>query len=154
MRVVIGMGNAYRQDDGVGPVVARRVRQLAGETATVVEVAGGALELLDLWDGVEKVVVIDAVVGAQPGAIHRFALQELDGIQFAGGSTHSLGLAEGVRLGRVLDRLPGELVVFGIEGIAFGHGTALTNRVAAAVESAARCVLEEILCTNTPSPKG
>lgn len=152
MRIVIGMGNEHRQDDGVGLRVARRVRELVDSSVTVVEVGGGADELLDVWEGADKVVVVDAIAGRDPGRIHRIEAEGLAGVTFAAGSTHAMGLAEGVRLGRALDRLPKELIVYGVEGETFGYGAGLTPAVAAALEAAAQRVVEEIECMNMQSP--
>jgi hydrogenase maturation protease len=44
----------------------------------------------------------------------------------------------------VMDRMPGRLVVHAIEAADLGRGTGLTPGVAAAVDAAARAVLEEI----------
>lgn len=152
MRLVIGMGNEHRQDDGVGLRVARRVRELVNGRVMVVEVGGGAVELLDVWEGADKVLVVDAIAGREPGRIHRIEAEGIAGVTFAVGSTHAMGLAEGVRLARVLNRLPAELVIYGVEGEAFGFGAGLTPAVASALEAAAQRVVEELECMNMPSP--
>jgi hydrogenase maturation protease len=78
--------------------------------------------------------VIDAVrSGAPPGTIHR-----LDGDPPAAmrlGSTHAIGLAEAIELGRALDRLPAHLELYGIEGAHFETGAELSPEVARAVEA-------------------
>jgi hypothetical protein len=60
--LLVGLGNRDRGDDGVGPVVVGRV-SVAG--ARVVEVVD-PLDLLELWAGVDLVVVVDAVRGGRP----------------------------------------------------------------------------------------
>ena len=40
------------------------------------------------------------------------------------GSTHLIGLAEAIELGRALDQLPARLLVVGIEGASFTAGAA------------------------------
>lgn len=151
MRIVIGMGNEHRQDDGVGLRIAQRVRQLVGTSLTVVEVGGGVDELLDIWEGADKVIIVDAMSGRSPGRIHRIEAEDVAGVPFSGGSTHAMGLAESVRLGRALDRMPGILIIYGVEGESFGHGVGLTPRVAASLEPVAQRIVDEIECMNTPS---
>ena len=64
-------------------------------------------------------------------------------------STHHVGVAEAVELARVLGRLPGRTVVFGIEGGSFEIGDQLTPAVAAAIEHTADAVRAEVTaCTN------
>ena len=130
---VIGLGNDWRSDDGAGLEVARRLggAQLAGEP----------IGLVDALDG--PCVVVDAVSsGAEPGTVHRFAVNgaPLPAGVFGGQSTHAFGLAEALELARSLDRLPERVLVIGIEGGSFDFGKGLTPPVAASVES----VVEEL----------
>jgi hydrogenase maturation protease len=127
-RLVIGVGNASRGDDGAGVVAARRM----GAKGTV---ATTPFQLIELWAGADDVVVIDAArSGEPPGTIHRFeARSQVLPIHVLGGSTHAIGVAEVVELARALDRLPARLAVYGIEVGGLSHGNALSPQVAAAV---------------------
>jgi hydrogenase maturation protease len=130
---VIGLGNAVRGDDAAGLIAARRLGGLEHE--------GDPLALLDLWQGAELVVVIDAVSsGADPGTLHRFdaVAGPLPARLRSSTSTHAVGLGEAIELARALGRLPARLVVYGIEGERFATGTALTPPVTAAVEAVVR----------------
>ncbi len=49
------------------------------------------------------------------------------------GSTHALGLGEAIELARALGRLPGRLLVYGVEGADFGTGEGLSPAVTAAL---------------------
>jgi hydrogenase maturation protease len=130
--LIAGVGNDWRGDDAVGLVAARRLRELL-PGVRVVELGGDASALLDAWAGAGLAIVIDAVrSGAPPGTIHR-----LDGRPPAAlrlGSTHAVGLAETIELGRVLGRLPARLELYGIEGARFETGAELTPAVARAVD--------------------
>ena len=131
-RVIIGVGNAARGDDAAGLIAARRLGGLEHE--------GDPVALLDVWRGADVAVVIDAVSsGADPGTVHRFDATSAPLPARLRGSTssHALGLAEAIELGRTLGRLPGRLLVYGIEGERFEAGTELTPAVAAAVEAVA-----------------
>jgi hydrogenase maturation protease len=136
------MGNRWRGDDAAGLVAAQRLRE-ALPAANIVELEGEPVSLLDAWEGEERVIVIDAVVsGSRPGTVHRIdALEDELPDYMRRTSTHALGLAEAIELGRALDRLPGGLVVLGIEGAAFEAGAGLTPEaergVVAAVDRAA-----------------
>jgi hydrogenase maturation protease len=136
--VVIGIGNAGRGDDGAGLLAARRLDGLEHE--------GDAVALLDVWRDADVAVVIDAVSsGAAPGTVHRFDASRtpVPASLRRASSTHTLGLAEAIELGRVLDRLPARVIVYGIEGERFEAGAALTPAVAAAVEAVAAAVRRE-----------
>jgi hydrogenase maturation protease len=129
---VIGLGNAFRGDDGAGLAVARG---LGGDPRVIVH-EGEPIDLLDAWEGADEAIVVDAArSGAAPGTVHR-----LDGLAAPaglGGSTHLLGLADTLALARALGRAPARVTVYAIEGERFDAGEALSPAVAAAVERVA-----------------
>lgn len=144
--VVIGVGNPYRSDDGAGPETAR----LVGErlpAVEVVELDGEPSGLLEAWNGADLAFVVDAVHShaAAPGGVHRIELG-------AGGvarpsrspTSHGLGPGDAVALGQVLDRLPHQLVLYGIEGESFAAGLGLSPAVRAAVTVVAEHIEGEV----------
>ncbi|WP_420349458.1 hydrogenase maturation protease [Pelagibius sp.] len=130
--LLIGLGHAERQDDGVGPFVAEALRR-RGFPAVVH--GGDGTALLDAWDNQPVCVVVDAMAApdSEPGTLRVFTEFQDPEFQRAGfvHSTHRLGLPEAVALGRALGRLPGRLVVIGIAGAAFDFGPCLSPAVAA-----------------------
>ncbi|MBJ7357820.1 hydrogenase maturation protease [Nocardioides sp.] len=147
--LVVGLGSPDRGDDAVGRAVARSVALLL--PGVVVVDHEDPTSLLDLWDGHDPVVVVDAVRSGSPaGTLHRVETGAGGAPVSPGawartghGGTHAVGLSEMVELGRALGRLPARLVVVGIEAECFDHGVPLTPRVAEAVpEAAARVCLE------------
>jgi len=126
---VVCIGNEMRGDDGAGPVVAARLR--AHGIHALVEAPAN---LIHLFDGLDDVVVVEAVQsGAPPETIRRIDL-ETQRQSLPGASTHLLGLADSVELARTLGRLPLRLRVIGIERQEFGHGTTLSPAVDDAIE--------------------
>lgn len=148
-RVVIGVGNAYRGDDGAGLAVVERLR---GRVPDGVEVVGFEQEptrLMDAWDGADAVVVVDAVAsGGEPGTLHRFdASADAVPARVFRSSTHAFGVGDAVEIARALGTLPRRVLVYGIEGADFDAREGLSPRVEAAVGRLADTVLEE-LCTS------
>jgi hydrogenase maturation protease len=144
--LVVGLGTDERRDDACGLAVARVLRGPLTGRAEVVELRGEPTALLDLWAGRPWVIAIDAVVaGGPPGQVHRLEVGrgELAG-PLARGSSHGLSLVDAVALARTLDRMPGRLVVYGIEPADVGLGVGLTPDVAAAVEDVAERILAEV----------
>lgn len=145
--LVIGIGNEFRQDDGVGIEVARRLRRIAPAGIRIFERSGEATDLIAAWSGAACVLVIDAVSsGAEPGTVHRFELGGAGSTPESAspgprppsrifrGTSHQLGLGEAIELAAAVGELPGRLVVYGIEGRDFGEGTQLSPPVARAVD--------------------
>lgn len=126
---MIGVGNPWRRDDGAGPAVAAALGGASTDDPS---------RLLDLWDGAESVIVIDATAsGAVPGTVRCFdASTPLPA--GAGRSTHTYGVADAVELARELDRLPASLTLYAIEGADFGPGQGLSPAVARAAARLAR----------------
>jgi hydrogenase maturation protease len=144
--VVIGIGNEYRSDDGLGIVVARRLRERFLTKITVLEESGEGAALIDSWKGATWVMLVDAVhSGAPPGTIHCFdarAAQIPTG--FFHYSTHAFSLAEAIELGRSLNQLPPHLMVYGIEGENFAAGVGLSHPVEQAVEQVVERAATEV----------
>ena len=102
--------------------------------------------LMELWKNAERVFLFDAVFsGAQPGTIFRFDAQEKSiPKKFFSYSTHEFSLAESVELARVLNQLPHQLIIYGVEGKTFTSGVGLSCEVKDAVGEVIRRVQSEI----------
>lgn len=149
--LLIGVGNEYRRDDGVGIFIARELKQKKIPRVTVLEKSGEGASLMEAWQGAETVFLFDAVSsGAEEGKIHRLdAHLEPVPKNFFNYSTHAFSVAEAVELARALHRLPPRLVVYGIEGKNFQEGIGISEKVR---ESAKRVIAEvEKQCMNSLS---
>jgi hydrogenase maturation protease len=141
---VIGMGNDFRRDDGVGVTVAE---QIAKRNLPDVRVLSGLSEstaILDAWTGAQRVVVVDALTGpdAAPGRIRRWTAADLQATKVV--SSHALGLAQTCALGQALSQMPDELVVFTVDVVDTNHGLGLTPAVAAAVPDLVDLILADL----------
>jgi hydrogenase maturation protease len=132
-RVVIGVGNEYRRDDGFGPAVAARLAARKPSDVDVMASDGEPTRLIDLWTGADLAVVVDAVRADHAGHRYELVLTGADLPWDRAASSHGIGLGSTVELARALDRLPRRLVVLAVSGREFGFGTGLTPEVAAAV---------------------
>jgi hydrogenase maturation protease len=137
------LGSPYRGDDAVGPLAAERLRRAGAE---VLDCADEPTRLLDRWAGLDTLVVVDAVVGGCPvGTVRRVEAGSgpLPG-ELRLASTHALGVAEALELGRAVGRAPQRVVVLGVEGAAFGMGDPMTPSVEAALDRLVAQALEEL----------
>jgi hydrogenase maturation protease len=127
--VIIGLGNEFRHDDAVGLIAARRLHGVEHE--------GDVGDLIASWEGLECVILIDAVSsGAAPGTIHRLdvSVSPVPRRLFQN-STHALGLADAIELSRALDTLPREVLIYGIEVRDTTAGIGLSAEVMKALEA-------------------
>ena len=145
--LVVGVGNRDRGDDGFGPAVVQRLRERAPSMVRILERRGDALALIEDWDGIPSVIVIDAMAPiSEPGQVHRFDLTDSPlAIGFAPSSSHAFGVAETVELARSLGRLPQYLVAYLVEGEQFRTGAPFSSAIAEAVEDVADRIVSEVL---------
>jgi hydrogenase maturation protease len=144
--LVIGVGNAYRRDDAAGLIAAQRLCGAARGTVTLRQSTGEGTALIEMWEGAEAVIVIDAVFsGGRPGTVYRLDAHAhpLPRSLFRS-STHAFTVADAIELARALNRLPARLVVFGVEGKQFSAGEGLSPEVRRAVDEIVRRGLEEL----------
>jgi hydrogenase maturation protease len=149
--LVLGMGNPILSDDGVGLLVAERLRQTPLPDDVEVlssEVAG--LRLLELVRGFTRVVIIDALKspadgGRRPGDIVRYEAKDFKG-GHRYGSAHSIGLDTALELGHQLGYdMPREVTVFAIEAEDVEtFGEELSPAVADAAERVLTLVRDEV----------
>ena len=141
--LVVGIGSPILADDGVGIHAARAVKAALGDRVDVVELGTGGLALLDVIEGYDRLILIDAIVtGAAPGTIHQ--LTEGDATKTAHlGAGHEADLPTALAMGRraLGDRMPADVIVLGIEAEDLTcFAEVLTARVAASLPEAIDCV--------------
>jgi hydrogenase maturation protease len=145
-KLVIGIGNAYRGDDGVGVAVARHLKERAPRDLEILEATGECTFLMEYWKDAKVVILVDALQsGARPGTVFRFCTPSQPfPTRFSRHSTHALGIGAAIELARAMNRLPPCLIIYGIEGKNFQAGFGLSPEVAAAVGKVGDCILEDI----------
>jgi hydrogenase maturation protease len=146
--LIVGIGNIFRGDDAVGLAAARLFQEMQLPGVKVLELDGDLTGLLDEWQGVRKVIVIDAVTSkAAPGTIFRFKAHEepLPQKMFATCcSCHAFGVAQQIEIARSLNQLPPCLIVYGIEGKDFTLGSKLSPEVQQALPRVVEQVRQDL----------
>jgi hydrogenase maturation protease len=146
--VVIGVGSEYRRDDGVGPAVLTALAGVVPAAVALVASDGEPTRLVEAWTGAPVAIVVDAVAGsgAAPGELYRLEITTVTGALPAepGASSHDLGVGSAVALARALDRMPGRLIVHGVEGADFSQGITMSPPVAARIGELTDAVLADV----------
>ena len=149
--LVLGMGNPILSDDGVGLLVAERLRGTSlPHGVEVLQSEVGGLRLLELVRGFTRVIIIDALkssdeVARQPGEIVRYEAKDFKG-GHRYGSAHSIGLGTVLELGdRLGYDMPADVTVFAIEAVDVEtFGEELSPPVAAAAERVLGLIAAEL----------
>lgn len=134
-------------DDGIGPCIVQRLQQEKRLPSHVTVVDGGmlGLELLPYLEGIEKLVVVDAVRrGQAPGTIMRLSGDEVPRVIAPKLSMNEAGLSDLLAAAELLDILPREVILWGMEPEAMVFGETLSPPVAARVEALGQCILAEL----------
>jgi hydrogenase maturation protease len=146
--MIVGLGNEMRGDDCAGLRVADL---LADRGVDAIRFDAEPISLLELWPGVDRVVLIDAVAGSQPGRVRRLLPEAEDlRVVLAPGSSHLVGLAEVIGLGSELGLLPARLELIGIEGRDFGLGRPPSAAVERACATVAAAIIAELAPSDSP----
>ncbi len=146
---IIGIGNTMRGDDSIGPsaIGCLRPRTHRGNQVELIVLDGEPARLIEAWRDRRRAIVIDAAAGGgTPGHIHRIDV-DTHPLPAPGAvaSSHHGGLAEAVALGRALDRLPDQLIVYAVEAADLSLGAPLSDQVRAALPQLIDQVVAETL---------
>lgn len=123
--IIIGLGNEYISDDGVGVKTARKLEKKLVNNEEVpswfnikfVETAVGGLGLIDLIVGYDICIIIDAIFTRdnRVGTLYRF-VQRTDKEIVNIKSSHQISLSQVLTLGKLLNtKIPKLVIVYGIE---------------------------------------
>ena len=142
-RLVIGYGNPLRTDDGLGWVVAHRLRSdLAGDRSQgdVVVLAKHQLtpELAEPISRARLVIFVDAREGEHPGRVDRRVVARTGDGSLA--FSHDVAPSSLMQMARLLYGACPTAVVVSVVGEDFGYGTALSTVVQATVPEVVRQV--------------
>lgn len=142
---VIGIGREAAGDDGVGPAVVRALLAAGVPPGVDVRYAGEPTALIPLLETAGPVILVDAVVGAEPGDVLDLAPDDLARHGLTPLSTHGVGVVQAIALARTLspDAVSPRIRIVGV-GIAPpapSYHPALSPPVAAAVPRAAQAIL-------------
>lgn len=141
--IIIGVGNAFRSDDGVGIVIAQKLKAKNIDGIEVIEESGEGVSLMNSWENFDHVIIVDAVSsGEKAGTIYYLdAINKEIPKSFFNYSTHAFSVAESIELSRVLGNLPQKLFIYGIEGKDFSAGQTLSPEI----EEASLKVIDQII---------
>lgn len=146
--LVLGVGNTILTDEGIGPWVVERLRELNPEAPDVTWMDGGTLSfsIAASVEDAEYLIVVDATeLKSEPGTVKVFVDADMDRILSQHGrSVHEVGLMDLMNMARFAGLMPRHRALVGIQPEFIDWGTEPSARVAAAVPEAAQAVADLI----------
>jgi len=147
--VIVGLGNPFLRDDGVGNRVAEILKKrLACHPAIdVLELSAGGLRLMETLVGYDRAIIIDAMCTGRyrTGTVRRLGPDDLE-MALHATSTHDTSLARALASGGLLGLvLPRQIDFWGIEAReCYTFGETMSQEVARAMPVAVAAVLEDL----------
>lgn len=147
MKMIVGVGNPLRRDEGVGVAAIARIQSHYELPDGVVAIDAGTpgLALLDIVRDADEVVLIDAMTAGQAaGTIYQTRPAELRsrGPEWTE-SLHGVSLMGTIRLAESVGEPLPPIAIIGIEPAATGWGEGLSAPVADALDRAIAMALTQ-----------
>jgi len=172
--LIVGAGNPYRGDDGVGIAIIRKLQEMQraskkndGDVVPIIssinhqnfvtelsrldllDIGTDGLSLLDLLPNYHQVIIIDAVnMGATSGTVRLFTPQEAKiNITNDALSTHGFGLAEMLHLAEQLSLTSQtDIKIIGVQPKSVAFGAELSHEIQQVIPQIITIILERLQC--------
>ncbi len=143
--LVLGVGNLLLKDEGVGVHVAQRMMKMdLPENVEVVDGGTATLDILPLVDGVDRLVVVDAMKGGKaPGTIYRLVPGDAVQHKQEALSLHQVDLLQMLDMCALIGGKPPTLII-GIEPQEIDFSVELSPEVERKLPEVIELVLKEI----------
>jgi hydrogenase maturation protease len=148
--LILGIGQSLRGDDAAGLEAVKLWQAQHPDSAVQVKVELSELPglvLLDLLEGMDAAILVDAVQTSAPaGTVIRIGADELASFTPDTGSAHGWGVAETLQMGRSLypSLADCRISLIGIEAGPMDMGADLSPQVQAALIGAATMIEKEV----------
>ena len=158
---IIGLGNVFLGDDGVGPLVVEHFRCTYeyGESIEVLDLGTPGLDLAPYLYGRDLIILVDAVQSDAPaGTVAVYCEADFASQRAALRITgHDPGLWDALAHLRLAGRSPAELVIVGIVPHACNFGEAISPVLLNTVDSAIQQIVRQLAvrdleCLPRPTP--
>ena len=142
--LVAGVGNVLRGDDGFGPAVVGRLRDLPAGAEVLETGIGGIALLQELLAGCDGLVIVDAVDrGAEPGTVFELRPEVGDAVHVA--DVHLANPDRVLAMARTMGALPERVRIVGcqpavVDDLVQGLSPAVEHAIEHAVGAVRRIV--------------
>ncbi len=116
--IVLGLGNTLLSDDGAGIFTARKVREAVGGAADVAEAETAGMDIIEILEGYDRAVIIDAVTlnGVEPGTVLKLKPNSFKTTPRLA-SFHDIDLVTALKLGERLGiKMPRDVIIYAVQG--------------------------------------
>ncbi len=145
--VVLGIGNTILTDEAAGVRAVEALERRYKIPADVLVIDGGTsgMEMIEDLSNLDFLIVIDVVkTGAAPGTVVKIAGDEIPVFFRRKLSPHQIALPDVLASLELLDTMPKEIIVLGVEPISLELGMEMTPTIAQKVPLLAEMAATEL----------
>jgi len=146
--VLIGLGNPFMSDDGIGVHIVERLSVRAADfpDADFLDLGSASMDVLHALVGRDRAFLIDcAYMGEPPGTMRRFIPVEVISEKERTGLTiHESDVLAMLKLSQELGELPETTVIFAIQPDIVESGDRLSTTLASKLEEYIRVIVGEL----------
>ena len=143
--LLLGIGNILLRDEGIGVHTVNKIKERYTFEPEIDIIDGGTkgLDLLPLFEGRKKVLIVDAVDwGNKPGSISILRNGEIPARLHSKLSVHHIGLGEVLLAAQMLNIMPEEICLVGIQPGSIDTGIDMTPEVNSKMEDLISTVID------------
>jgi len=143
----LGVGNLLLSDEGAGLRVVEKLVTAYTLPETIIVLDGGTLglDLLHYLDGVDDLLIVDAVeMGEEPGTLLRMEGEKIPSFLSVKMSAHQINIPDMLFAAKLRDSYPENVVLWGIQPGSLEVGLELTPPVAARIDELLEKVLDQL----------
>lgn len=146
---IIGLGNPLRRDDGIGILLLHYLKQnekVLSHTIDFIDGGTSGMNLLHFIEDYDIIFLLDAVdFKGQPGDMKKFTIDEITNRKLSLSlSTHEPDFLSVIMFLKGLDKLPKNLLIFGIQPKDMSYGMELSKELQAVLPKLQKQILKEI----------
>lgn len=144
---IIGIGNTLYSDEGVGVHIIPYLNEALADYSNVEVIEGttDGIKLLGPIEEADYLIIIDAVnAGKEGGSIITLLNDQIPAYFGIKMSIHQIGLQEVINAARVREKLPAEMVLFGIQPYSLELGLELSDIVKGSIPKVEELVIKQV----------
>ncbi|MBK7356454.1 HyaD/HybD family hydrogenase maturation endopeptidase [Propionivibrio sp.] len=146
--VVLGIGNTILTDEAAGVRVVEALERDFKLPADVLAIDGGTsgMEMIEDLSNLDLLIVVDVVkTGAAPGTLVKIAGADIPVFFRSKLSPHQIALPDVLASLELLDAMPKEIIVLGVEPVSLELGMEMTTTVSDQIQPLVSMVADELL---------
>ncbi|MDA8140615.1 MAG: HyaD/HybD family hydrogenase maturation endopeptidase [Desulfobacteraceae bacterium] len=144
---LIGLGNILMRDEGVGIHVVKYIQEnfVVPPELEIVDGGTSGLDLLPFIEGRDQVLFVDTVnFNREPGYISVLLNGQIPALSGTKDCLHHMGLMDVLAAARLLDKLPAQIALIGIQPHTIATGLDLSPSIQARLQPLVDQILKQL----------